>query len=311
MREIMERNRFVLNAAFAWGVMLVALCGCQSFKGSGSGLLTDGSIIAEDHDGDDSIALFNELGGEETFVHLAQYLYRWYLDEDDFKDRNPAYRGKLWIRAIDGVLDPGDKSRFLELVFPAIGVKVSLKKSDYIIEELKLKVKSDGYKITDISRIAGDMLCDPKDYASLDLNVEALYKKLFSTRLEAEYPDDELFNHLRSIAAEQCAQLSQGTPATGTQTVWVAPISPVANEIWMYWENRKVLFRFVSDVDITNKEIWNYDSIFVTSHDIIHQTVVSYEETPGEDSFMTRDQVGRVLYNCMAFGKKITIELKK
>ena len=309
MEKLMKR--FTLSAAFMGAVMLVALCGCQNFNGSGSGLLTEGSIIAEDHDGDDSIALFNELGGEDSFVDLAQYLYRWYLDENDFKDRNPAYRGKLWIRAIDGVLDPGDKSRFLELVFPAIGVKVSLKKSDYTIEELKLKVKSDGYKITKISRAAGDVLGDPQDYASLDLDVEALYEKLFSTRLEAEYPDDELFSHLRSIAAEQCAHLNQGTPAAGTQTVWVAPISPLANEIWMYWENRKVLFRFVSDIDIKNKGIWNYDSIFATSHDIITQTIVSYEEAPGEDSFMTRDQVGRVLYNCMAFGKKITIELKK
>jgi len=300
-----------MNAALSSGLLLILLCGCQSFNGAGTSLLTKDNIIAEDHDGDQGADLFKELGGEEAFVDLSQYLYRWYLDEDDFKDRNPAYRGKLWIRRIEEVLDEGDHSQFLELAFPAIGVTVTLKKSDYMIEELKLKVKSDGYKITKINRVPRDMMGDPRDYASLDLDVPALYEKLFATRLETEYPDEELFEHLRTCAVEQCSNLAKGKPPSEPQTVWMAPISSFANEIWMYWEDRKILFRFVSDVDIQNKKVWEFDSIFATSHDIITQTVVSYEEAPGGDSFMTRDQVGRILYNCMAFGKKIKIESKK
>lgn len=306
-----KKRKFSSSALLAGALMAAALCGCQSFRGGGSDRLAQERLSDQAQAQAEAAALLAELGGEASFDDLARYLYRWYLDENDFKGRNPAYRGKLWIRRIEGILDAGDKSRFLEVVLPAIGVIVTLKKSDYMIEELKLHVKSDGYKITKIERAESDLPGAPQDYAALDLDVPALYERLFATRLEAEYPDAELLEHLRQCAAAQCAYLSEGAPVSGTQTVWMAPVSPLANEIWMYWENRKVLFRFVSDVDIKNREIWNYDSIFVSSHDIVTQTLVSYEEAPGQDSFMTRDQVGRILFNCLAFGKKITLESKQ
>jgi len=310
MNNCSDSRGFSLSTALAGALVAAALCGCRSLSGDGPDRLTQGQLKGQVQERNEAAALLAELGGEDAFAALARYLYRWHLDENDFKERNPDYCGKLWIRRIEGILDEGDKSRFLEVVLPAIGVVVTLKKSDYIIEELKLHVKSDGYKITKINRVDNDLPGDPQNYAALDIDVPALYEKLFATRMEAEYPDRELFEHLRICAAMQCANLAEGAPVSGTQTVWIAPLSPLANEIWMYWEERRVLFRFVSDIDIRNKEIWNYDAIFVTSHDIITQTVVSYEEAPGQDSFMTRDQVGRILYNCMAFGRKIKIERK-
>ena len=308
MKKRKDEKRYLLNMVLAGTLVLFALCGCQSPKGSGfSGSLLKDDVVCDDHDRDNAVALFYELGGEEAFVDLAQYLYRWYLDEDDFKDRNPAYRGKLWIRKLDRVLDEGDKSQFIELVFPAIGVMVTLKKSDYLIEELQLKVKSDGYKVTKVCRSTCSMLARPEDYASLDVDIEALYKQLFETRLESEYPDEELFNYMRTCAAEQCEDYKKGV--SGEHFVWLAPISPMSNEIWAYWENGKMLFHFVADVDMHNPEIWKHDSILVKHYDIVTQTIVSYEESPCEDDFMTRDQVGRILFNCMAFGKKVRIDL--
>jgi hypothetical protein len=69
-----------------------------------------------------------------------------------------------------------------------------------------------------------------------------------------------------------------------------------------------MLFRFRSDVDMHNAEIWNHDSVRVSHYDIVKQTIVSHEEAPGEDDYVTRDQVGRVLFNCMALGRKVGIE---
>jgi hypothetical protein len=83
----------------------------------------------------------------------------------------------------------------------------------------------------------------------------------------------------------------------------------VANEIWVFWENRKMLFHFVADVDMHNREVWEHDSIRVRHYDITTQTVVTHEEAPCADDFITRDQVGRVLFNCMALGHKLGIEL--
>jgi hypothetical protein len=308
MEKFKEKKRWAIYMSFAGYLMLFALCGCQTLNDADSSvsLLKDG-VVSDDHDRDNAVALFYEIGGEDAFVDMAQYLYRWYLDEDDFKDRNPLYRGKLWIRKLDRVLDKGDKSQFIEMVFPAIGVMVTLKKSDYEIEELQLKVKSDGYKIVNVCRATCAMIARPEDYASLDMDIDALYQRLFETRLETEYPDKVLFDYMRACAAEQCGDYKDKR-GSGDQFVWLAPISKMSNEIWVYWENGKMLFHFVADVDMHNPEIWAHDSILVSHYDIITQTIVSYEEAPGKDGFMTRDQVGRILFNCMAFGKKVKID---
>jgi hypothetical protein len=285
----------------------LTLPGCRLFTSTESKVLDDHGFLQDDQDRDAGVELFQELGGEEAFLELAQYLYRWYLDENDFRNFNPEFRGKLWIRKVDRVLDKGDKSAFLELFFPAIRLSVMLKKTDYKIEELKLAVKSDGYKISSVGRMPVEEKVDPADYHSLDMDIDALYDYLFENRQKAEYPDEEMFGFLRDCVREQCEGYIQ--EAQGDQIIWLAPISPMANEVWVFWEDRKLLFHFVADVDMHKREIWEHDSVVVRHYDIVSQTVVTHNEKPGEDDFLTRDQVGRVLYNCLALGRKV--EMKK
>ena len=186
MSKLKYKKSFFMRALLAGGLAVFVLSGCRSIDFSSEKPLLKDEILKDDHDQDNGVAFFYELGGEEAFVDLVQYLYRWHLDEDDFKSRNLDYRAKLWIRKVDRVLDKGDKSQFLELVFPAIGTMVSLKKSDYLIDELQLQVKSDGYKISSISRSVSVMTKDSKKYASLDLDIDALYEKLFDTQLSSD-----------------------------------------------------------------------------------------------------------------------------
>lgn len=40
----------------------------------------------------------------------------------------------------------------------------------------------------------------------------------------------------------------------------------------------------------------------------IARLLVNEVPFPGEDDYATRDQVGRVLFNCMALGRKVRIE---
>ena len=51
-----------------------------------------------------------------------------------------------------------------------------------------------------------------------------------------------------------------------------------------------------------------HDELAVRIFDIDEQVVVSLDEVPGSNAYLTRDQVGRVLYNCMVYGKSLTAE---
>lgn len=249
--------------------------------------------------------LFAELGGEEGVLQTCHYLYRWYLDENDFKrrERAQALQGQLWVRRIQTVTDEKDHSRFMELVFPALGVAVTLKKTDYRIDELKLDVKSQGYRVARISR-EDRSASEAKDYVRLEFAPAAFYERLFNERLRTEFPSGELIARLRERVAKEIADLPVSEAAKRGKTVYFAPVHKVANESWGYWEEGKILFRFTSDVDLTNPDIWAHDTLDVSIYDTASQTVVSHEEKPGDDSFITRDQVGRALYNCMVLGKK-------
>lgn len=287
-------------------ILLFPWSGCRHLSSAETLALDSHSFLRDDRDRDAAVALYHEMGGEKTFLELAQYLYRWYLDENDFRNFNPEYRGKLWIRKVERVLDKDDNSRFLELYLPAIRLVVHLKKTDYRIEELMLEVKSDGYKISSVGRHTAGEHVAAEDYHSLDMDIDALYDYLFENRQKAEYPDERMLEHLRACVREQCEEYVRNVD--GEQILWLAPISPMANEAWVFWENRKMLFHFLADVDMHKREIWEHDAVRVRHYDIVSQTVVTHSEEPGEDDFLTRDQVGRVLYNCMALGRKVEIQ---
>lgn len=112
---------------------------------------------------------------------------------------------------------------------------------------------------------------------------------------------------MRAGVAKQVESLDLPAAQQREKTVYFAPVHEVANEIWAFWEEGKLLFRFTSDIDLSNPAVWTRETLGVSIYDIVEQTVVSHEEKPGDERFMTRDQVGRALYNCIALGKKCVI----
>ena len=261
------------------------------------------NFIYSDTAGPDGAALFAELGGEEAFLDLVRYLYRWYLDEHDFKHFSPDHRNEFWIRSVPVVADESDNSRYLEIIFPVTGVMVVLKKTDYQIPELKLRVKNDGYRVIKLCRDTCREAVRRSDYAVLDLSIDALYQRLFELRLETRFPCEELQAHIQARIVRQCDTLNK-VPKDIPKTLYFAPIHAIDNELWVFWEEGKMLFRFSSDIDLSNPDVWQHDKLDVAIHDTVAQTIVSFEEQPGDNNFITRDQVGRALYNCIVLGVK-------
>ena len=50
--------------------------------------------------------------------------------------------------------------------------------------------------------------------------------------------------------------------------------------------------------------MWDHEQIGVDTWDAYKQVVVSTDEAPGSNEFLTRDQIGRALYNCLVLGRR-------
>jgi hypothetical protein len=179
--------------------------------------------------------------------------------------------------------------------------RVLLKRPDYSIEETGVRVYSDRYKMLRIERNETD---DPVPASAkvVTLDMQEMREFLFRTRSQAEFPGEALTLRLRKALRAQ--MLSGSEKPTTTQTVYIAPLSPVANECWVYWENQKLLIRFSSDIDLTNVEFWQHEKVVVNTWDTLNQVIVSPDEAPGSNVYKTRDQIGRALYNCLVLGKR-------
>jgi hypothetical protein len=87
----------------------------------------------------------------------------------------------------------------------------------------------------------------------------------------------------------------------------IAPMSPIGNDFWAYWENGRVVIHCSSNIDIANKHIWDHEQFYFHYYDVYNNTVVSLREAALSNEYMTRDQVGRILFNCMVLGKRVSL----
>jgi hypothetical protein len=93
----------------------------------------------------------------------------------------------------------------------------------------------------------------------------------------------------------------------GPAVVYLAPLSPVSNDLWVYWENGHRLIRFSSDADLTQKIYWIWRASTCTFTYLRENVVISLGEAPGSSKYVTRDWAARALFNCIALGQKVTL----
>ncbi len=255
-----------------------------------------------------------EIVRKAYIYEVVRHLYRWYLDETDVENATAKPTLLVKIFALEMKLDPGDKSEYAEMIIPVFKVSIKLKKSDYRIDELGIDVKSKGFKVVNVSRVPNDY--DVPDFASaVEIDINEMKDYLFRMRNSAEFPSEEIIERIRkSIRAQMTEEIMAKIPAsvkatakTEGQFVHLSPLSPVVNEVVIFWENGRMLYRCVSDGDIMDQTLWEGVPLSLRIYDIYNQMVVSLDETAGDNSFLTRAQIGRALYNCVVLGKRLGI----
>lgn len=240
-----------------------------------------------------------------TFLfEIMRHAYRWHLEEQDIEKIDRSKPFAFWVRPLDVKLDAGDNSRYAEILVPAFKLSVKVKDSNYRIEETDTQVRSHGFKISTLLK-KDPPSKPPKGCVVITVKFEEMKDYLFETRMQHDPLDDTLRKRLGGALRKEIGTAGQNI--TGEQTFYSSPISPVANELWAYWENRHMLVWFGSDIDLANPEVWKHEELMARTWDIENQVVVTLDEAPGSNRFMTRGQIGRVLYNCLVLGEKLVV----
>jgi hypothetical protein len=134
---------------------------------------------------------------------------------------------------------------------------------------------------------------------------------LFKTRKNVTFPDDEMILRMRETARKEVIdslKREKIKPSEFTHVIHISSLSPVANEVWVFWEAGRMLFHFSSDIDLSNPLVWDHDEMTTKSFNIDTQVVVSMNEVAGSNAYMTRDQIGRALFNCIVLGKRVVLK---
>lgn len=253
-----------------------------------------------------------EIKTESFLFEVVGHLYRWYMDEIDVVRGTEAQNTTLWVRSLYPALDEGDRSQYAEILLPAVGMAAKIKRADYSIPEIGAVVKSERFKIVQVQKM--QLPENPEaSYVPVKMAPDRLKEYLFVNRNKASYPEGDLLTRMRLAARNQMREdnrMDEEDLPEDTGVVHFAPISPVANEVFIFWEAGRLLIHFASDLDLENPAVWEYEDLAVNLIDIDQQTVVSFDEVAGSNAYYTRDQIGRALFNCIILGKRVELNRK-
>jgi hypothetical protein len=241
----------------------------------------------------------------EYVAEILRYLYRWYADETLLSSVSQYPDTELWARPLHPKLDADDNSRFCEVLFPRVKMRIVLKQADYLVEELGQRVRNDSFKVHSVGEYVS-LPAAPSAYTVFRFDRGELADYLFRTRNDRAFPDEQLRERLRGAVRKAMGERPADVE-DGPAVVYLAPLSPVSNDLWVYWENGHRLIRFSSDADLTQKIYWDLAAVHVHVYDLRENVVVSLGEVPGSSKYVTRDWAARVLFNCLALGQKVTM----
>ncbi len=292
---ITAAGRLVVCAMLALGGLLTALPGCASETAVRPG--DAGAVI-------DANSPAGVLTREYT-ADLIRHLYRWHFDETMLRAVSTHADTRLLVRELRPALDPGDESRFLEVIAQRMGLRITLKKAAYTVEETGARVENDSFKLFRVEMLDDERpTLRGRGFAEVRFERADLLDHLFKTRNDVVFPDPELRRRLGEALRDH---LKGDAPAFDTepQTFHIAPLSPVSNELWVYWENGHRLIRFSADADLADKAYWDAAGVAIEVFDLRKDVLVSFEEAPGSNAFVTRDWASRALFNCVGLGQRL------
>jgi hypothetical protein len=238
-------------------------------------------------------------------TEVVRYCYYWYLDDAFFAAVHGAAEVEVWVRPVEPhQRDADDRSRFAEAWLPQAKVLLALKKADYRIEELDLSVKSDGYRVVRGSYEEAAP-GDPAEWRMVGFPREALLAELVAGRAHLHAPAPAT----RELAlAAMRREFQRAGDVRGPQKLYVAARTDVSTQVWVFWEDRRVLLQISGDMDALAPELKAHLPLLVRRYPLGTNVVASTLEMEGRNAFISRDLASRALFVCVARGEAVVLE---
>ncbi|MEM7791993.1 MAG: hypothetical protein AAF546_11375 [Verrucomicrobiota bacterium] len=237
---------------------------------------------------------------------LLQYLYRWHMDDAVLSvDPRELEEVDIYYRKIEKALDPGDDSEFLEIVIPVAKMLIMLKRADYQIPKLDIKIDNEYFKVVSAHHYR-DLQWSSEKYERLTYDSKQIFDYLYKTRNDKHFPPESTKQRLKeeSIRALQAEGYIENFDDP-IQEGYIAPISIVSNDLWFYWINGHKLIHFTSDLEHLESDFWTFAPLGVDIIDLNEEIVVAPAERGSPGAF-TKDYAGRILFNCIVHGQKVS-----
>jgi hypothetical protein len=92
-----------------------------------------------------------------------------------------------------------------------------------------------------------------------------------------------------------------------SQRFFVASRPGVASDVWVFWENRRVLLQICGDMDLTRPELAAHLPLLVRQYNLASNVAASLIEAEGSNALISRDRASRALFLCIARGEEIVL----
>jgi hypothetical protein len=281
---------------FGCVVGALALTGCMSASNSSRNAAVPHPVAA-------ATPAFAQLQEQQFVFAVLEYLYRWHFDQSYVLNAGKQDALEVWVRELHPSLDDGDRSEFAEMWIPALNMRLELKRSDYLIPEMKLAVEDHSFKVRRVTR----QLRSPaarSDYQVSRYSLSEVQDHLFNSRTNRVRMSDSLRAAARKLVLDHLYK-THPAPFTEDEILYVAPVSSVCNDLWAFWETDRKIMRFSADVDLSNPGFEQLSQLRLEVIDLDRDVVASTKEVPGSNAFVTKDWVGRMFFNCILYGERI------
>jgi len=241
---------------------------------------------------------------DKDFVfEVLRYIYRWHFDQSYFLQADQTEKIEVWSRALHPKLDADDRSDYAELWIPSIKTEALLKRAEYSISELNLKINEPKFKVTRVTR-QREPAAPRGNYTVHSYSLPEVKEYLFVTRTNRIPINASLRQAARKLLSDYLDR-AHPAPFTENQIGYISPLSSVSNELWVFWETGRKALLFSADVDLTNPGFAELSQLRMQVIDLDQDVIASTREIPGSNAFVTKDWVGRLLFNCILYGERV------